>query len=66
MELVAKHADPDKYSYSEYSIRFSCSHFSLSIFDWGKNAVVFGVGSSSLAQIVNNKKGIVGKVQHKD
>ena len=45
--LLAKNADPDKYSYSGYGIVFdSRSMFSFPNFDWGKNIAVFGVNNS--------------------
>ena len=38
----------DKYSYSEYDIEFySCLLFSFSIFDWGKNVVIFRVENAA-------------------
>ena len=44
---IAKNADPNKYSYSQYVIRFdSRSHFSILNFDWGKNVIIFGVDMS--------------------
>ena len=47
-ELLTKNVDPHKYSYSGYGVGFdSCSLFLYSGFDWGKNAAIFGVDSSS-------------------
>ena len=54
---LTENADPDKYSYSGYGIWFN-SHFFYSIpnFDWGKNAIIFGVDtSSSIHNDIKNK-----------
>ena len=54
---LTKNVDPNKYSYSGYSIVFgSCALFSYPGFDLCKNAVIFGVGNSSSVHIYNNKK----------
>ena len=46
--MLAKNADPDEYGNSGYGIRFHArSQFSLSIDEWGKNVVIFGVENSS-------------------
>ena len=51
---ITKNFDPDKYSYSAYGIRFdSDSLFSVPNFDWGKNAIIFGVKMSSSVHIDN-------------
>ena len=45
---LTKKANPNKYFYSRYEIGFdSRSLFSIPIFDWGKNAIIFGVDMSS-------------------
>ena len=42
--IINKNADPDKYFYSGYGIRFdSRSPFSIPNFDWGKNVIILGV-----------------------
>ena len=58
--------DPYKYSYSGYGISFdSRSLFSVPNFDWGKNAIIFGVGMSSSVHANNKNKDvlILGKGQ---
>ena len=51
-----KNADPDKYSYSEYSIGFgSRSLFLFPNSDWGKNVVIFGVENSSSVHVDKRK-----------
>ena len=53
---LAYSADPDKYSYSGCGIGFhSASIFSYIFFEWGKNAIVFGVDNSSSVHNVNKK-----------
>ena len=53
-------ADPNKYSYSEYGIGFdSRSLFSIPNFDWGKNAIIFGVGMSSSVYADNKNKDVL-------
>ena len=57
---LTKNADPDKYKYSGYGIRFNLrSNFSLSNDSIGKNVIIFGVGMSSFAHIDNSKKDIL-------
>ena len=52
---ITKNVDPNKYSYSEYGIGFdSDSFFSIPNFDWGKNAIIFGVDIRSSVH-ANNK-----------
>ena len=52
-----KNAEPDKYSYSEYGIRFdSRSLFIIPNFDWDKNVIIFGVDNSSSTHTNNRKK----------
>ena len=52
---LTKIANPNKYSYSGYRIRFdSRSLFSIINFDWGKNVIIFGVGMNSSIH-ANNK-----------
>ena len=57
---ITKNANPDKYSYSEYGMRFDfCSLFSVPDFDWGKNAIIFGIDMSSSVHIDNKNKDIL-------
>ena len=57
---ITKNADSDKYSYSRYGIGFdSYSLFLIPNFDWGKNAIIFGVDMSSSVHIDNKNKGIL-------
>ena len=52
---ITKNADPDKYYFSRYEIGFdSHSLFSIPNFDWGKDAIFFGVDMSS--SVHNNNK----------
>ena len=57
---LAKNADPDKYVYSGYGIRFN-SHSELSLPDgsMSKNVIIFGVDLSSSAHINNKGKDIL-------
>ena len=58
---LAKNFDPDKYIYSgsSYGIRFdSCSEFSLSDGNVGKNVIIFGVDMRSSVHINNKEKDI--------
>ena len=51
---LTKKADWDKYSHSGYSIEFnSSSLFLLPSFDWGKNAIIFGVWNTWSVHIDN-------------
>ena len=57
---LTKNADPDKCFYSAFEIGFySHSLFSTPNFDWGKNAVLWGVHMSSSVHIDNKKKHIL-------
>ena len=63
---INKNGDPNKYSYLGYEIGFdSRSLFSISNFDWGKNATVFGVDMSSPMHANNKNKDnlLLGKEQ---
>ena len=65
---LTKNANPNEYSYSGYGIGFhSCSLFSIPKFDWGKNAIIFGVDMSSSVHANNENKDILilGKEQTK-
>ena len=54
---LVKNADPDKYVYTGYGIRFdSRSEFSLPDGSMGKNVIIFGVYMSSSVHIDNKKK----------
>ena len=53
---LTKNADPNKYSYSGYGTGFdSCLLFSVSNFDWSKNAIICRVDMNSSVH-ANNKK----------
>ena len=53
---LTKNADSNKYSYSGCGIGFdSRSLFSIPNFDWGKNAIIVGVDSSSVHANNENK-----------
>ena len=57
---ITKNDDSDKYSYSWYAIGFdSCSLLSIPNFNFGKNAIIFGVGMSSSVHIDNKYKNII-------
>ena len=57
---INKNPDPNKYSYSGYRIGFdSCSLFSIPSFDWGKNAIIFGVEMSSSVHANKRNKDIL-------
>ena len=57
---LTKNTDYDKYLYSEYGIGFdSCSLFSIPNFDWGKNAIIFGVDINSSMDANNRNKDIL-------
>ena len=57
MFAITKNANPNKYSYSGYEIRFhSRSLFSIPNFDWGKNAIIFWVDMSSSVHANNKNK----------
>ena len=57
---ITKNGYPDKYSYSGYGVDFdSFSLFSIPIFDWGKNAIIFGVDISLSVHIDNKHKDIL-------
>ena len=44
---LTKNADPDKYEYSGYGIRFhSCSKFSWTVGSYGKAVIIFGNDTS--------------------
>ena len=65
---LTKNANPNEYSYSGYGTGFhSCSLFSIPNFDWGKNAIIFGVDMSSSVHANNKNKDILilGKEQTK-
>ena len=54
---LTKNNDPDKYSYSRYSIGFnSHSLFSIPNFDWSKNVIIFEVANSSSVHIDDKRK----------
>ena len=56
---ITENVEPNKYSYSGYGIGFdSRSLFSIPNFDWGKNAIIFGVDMSSSVHANNKKKDI--------
>ena len=56
---LSKIADPDKYSNSGYGIGFNSQlPFLTSIFDFGKNVIVYGVDNSS-STYPDNKKNIL-------
>lgn len=56
---LTKEADPDKYWYSGYSIRFGTrSNFSING-EWGKNIIIFGVDNSSSMHTDNREKDIL-------
>ena len=55
-----KNADPDKYKYSGYGIRFdSRSEFSLSEGSMRRNAIIFGADMSSSVHVGNKNKVIL-------
>ena len=55
-----KNADPDKYKYSGYGIRFdSRSEFSLSKGSMRRNAIIFGADMSSSVHVDNKNKVIL-------
>ena len=57
---TTKSADPNTYSYSGFGIGFdSPSLFSIPNFDWGKNAIVFGVDMASSVHAKNRNKNIL-------
>ena len=57
---LTKNVDLDKYSFSRYAFASNfCSLFSYLGFDWGNNVAIFGLGNSSSAHIVNEKKDIL-------
>ena len=64
---LTKNADSNKYSYSGCGIGFdSRSLFSIPNFDWGKNAIIVGVDSSSVHANNENKDILIlGKGQKK-
>ena len=65
---LTKNANPNKCTYSGYETGFdSRSLFSISNFDWGKNAIIFGVDMSLSLHANNKNKNIVilGKGQTK-
>ena len=56
VELI-KNADPDKYKYCDYIVRFdSCSKFSLTDGSMGTNVISFGFDMSLSVRIDNKKK----------
>ena len=56
---LTKKADPDKYWYSGYSIRFgTLSNFSING-EWSKNIIIFGVNNSSSVHTDNREKDIL-------
>ena len=55
-----KNADPDKYKYSDYGIRFgSCSEFLFTDWSMRKNVIIFGVDISSSVHIDNKGKDVL-------
>ena len=57
---LVKNADPDKYSYSGYGIRFdTCVEYSLPDGSVDKNVTLFGVDMSSSMHIDNRRKDIL-------
>ena len=61
---LTKYADPDKYIYSGYAIKFDArSHFSLSNGERGKNVVIFGINNSFCMHTDNRKKDILAIVE---
>ena len=55
-----KNADPDKYSYSGYGVRFDThGYHSLSEGSVGKSVIIFGVDMSSSMQIDKGGKDIL-------
>ena len=51
--------EPDNYGFGGYDIGFELqSEFSLSVGDWGKNFIIFGVDNISSRQADNRKKDI--------
>ena len=64
-----KNADPEKYEYGGYGIRFDArSQFSWADDSWCKNLVIFGVDNSSSVHVDNKKRisQFLIKVRHKD
>ena len=58
--MLARNANPDKYGYTGYGIRFdSRSEFSLPDCSVGRNVIIFGVDMSTSAHIDNKKKDIL-------
>ena len=54
---LTKNADPDKYSYSEYSIGYDTrGTFFCSNTGFGKNVIIFGVANSSFVHADIKKK----------
>ena len=57
---LVKNADPDKYKYRGYSIRFAFhSEFSFTDGSMGKNVIIFGSDMSSSSHIDNKNKDIL-------
>ena len=57
---LTKNADPDKYKYSGYGIRFnSRSQFSWTDGSVGENIIIFGVANSSSVHIDGRNKNIL-------
>ena len=57
---LTKNADPDKYLYSNYGIRFNTrGKYSLPDCSVGKNVIIFGVDMSSSVHIDNKGKDIL-------
>ena len=50
-----KNADLDKYSDSEYSIKFNSRFVLISNLNFGKNVIIFGVENSSSTNVDNKK-----------
>ena len=64
---LTKNADPDKYKYSGYSIGFdSCSEFSFTDGNMGKNVITFGADMSSSVHIDKKNRNILILVEGKD
>ena len=53
---LTKNADPDKYSYSGYGIKFDSQSRFLISNSKGKNVIIFGVGNSFSVHTDNKKK----------
>ena len=58
-DKLTKKANPNKYSYSKYGIRFYISFYSIPNFDWNKNVIIFGVCMSSSVHANNKNKDVL-------